>query len=66
MCFQQQQLHTTAETVESEHSLNCKIHNTWMHQTTEIESEATHTVSLSGVVHIMILAMATHVCLRGR
>lgn len=37
-----------------------------MHQTTEIESEATHTVSLSGVVHIMILAMATHVCWRGR
>lgn len=32
----------------------------------EIELEATHTVSLSGVVHIMILAMTTQVCLRGR
>lgn len=45
MCFQQQQLHTTAETVESEHSLNCKIHNTWTHQTTEIHTQFLSLVS---------------------
>lgn len=70
MCFQQKQLHTTAETVESEHSLNCKMQKS---ESTNMDASNhrdwvrsyTHSFSLWCRAH-HDSCNATQVCWRGR